>query len=238
MAYKLALCVGVLSILLGGTFGLLAWATVVVAVWALAATKVSARRWMAWTGLGLGVLFSVVNLYVNGHLDAILKNQPDAGLAESYRMVGSPEESLGFNFDVYETRWNFYDEPPTIGGTPEVVEGEDGLDHFRYWIGNRTAVAWGGFEPTTENLYVVGAGTRTDYPLASKMFLHLCAVLHPLDNETFNECFSQIANQTRDFDATEIHTAEHEASWAYEGHSWLLRLKDGSIGVAATKTPN
>lgn len=69
--YKVALGAGIVSIFFGGTFGLLAWATVAIGAWALYSVKVDSRRWMAWTGLALGVVFSLMNLYLNGHLDAI-----------------------------------------------------------------------------------------------------------------------------------------------------------------------
>ena len=58
--YWAALVLGIASVFLGGTFGLVAWATVAVSAWALYSLKVDFRRWMAWTGVALGIVFSFV----------------------------------------------------------------------------------------------------------------------------------------------------------------------------------
>lgn len=70
--YKIALGAGVVSIFFGGTFGILAWATVAIGAWALYSVKAEKRRWMAWAGLALGILFSLMNLYLNGHIESAL----------------------------------------------------------------------------------------------------------------------------------------------------------------------
>jgi len=70
--YWAALVLGIASVFLGGTFGLVAWATVAVSAWALYSLKVDFRRWMAWTGVALGVVFSLMNVYLNGHFDSLL----------------------------------------------------------------------------------------------------------------------------------------------------------------------
>jgi len=69
--YWVSLGAGVVSVFLGGTFGLIAWATVVLAVVALSTMKIPVGRWMAWTGLALGIVFSFMNLYLNGQLDGL-----------------------------------------------------------------------------------------------------------------------------------------------------------------------
>lgn len=76
--YKVALGLGIASALLGGFFGLLAWVTVGFSVWALYSLKDSNRRWMAWTGLALGIVFSLSNAYLNGHLDSLFEATTDA----------------------------------------------------------------------------------------------------------------------------------------------------------------
>jgi len=68
--YKFALGMGVLSVFFGGTFGLLAWATVGASGWVLYSTQEANKRWMAWTGLALGLTFSFMNLYLNGHFSS------------------------------------------------------------------------------------------------------------------------------------------------------------------------
>lgn len=70
--YKLALGLGIASIFLGGTFGLLAWSAVAASGYALYSVKTPNRRWMAWTGLALGIVFSFMNAYLNGHLDSLV----------------------------------------------------------------------------------------------------------------------------------------------------------------------
>ena len=70
--YIVALGLGIVSVLFGGTFGLVAWGTVAVGTWALSSLQSQVRgRWMAWVGLGLGIVFSFMNLYLNGHLDTL-----------------------------------------------------------------------------------------------------------------------------------------------------------------------
>jgi len=58
--YLAALGLGIASVFLGGTFGLVAWVTVAVSAWALYSLNVDFRRWMAWTGVALGIVFSFV----------------------------------------------------------------------------------------------------------------------------------------------------------------------------------
>lgn len=69
--YKVAFGLGIASVFLGGFLGLLAWATVGISVWALYSLEDPNRRWMAWTGLVLGIVFSFFNAYQNGHLDSL-----------------------------------------------------------------------------------------------------------------------------------------------------------------------
>ena len=70
--YIVALGLGIVSVLFGGTFGLVAWGTVAVGTWALSSLQSQVRgRWMAWVGLGLGIVFSFMNLYLNGYLDTL-----------------------------------------------------------------------------------------------------------------------------------------------------------------------
>lgn len=68
--YRVAFWLGIASAFLGSTIGLLAWATVAVSAYALYSVKVVKGRWMAWTGLALGIVYSFMNAYLNGHLGA------------------------------------------------------------------------------------------------------------------------------------------------------------------------
>ncbi len=69
--YKVAFGLGIASLFLGIVFGLLAWTTVAVSGWALYSTNVVRGRWMAWTGLALGLVYSLANAYRNGNLDGL-----------------------------------------------------------------------------------------------------------------------------------------------------------------------
>ncbi len=102
--YKIAFGLGILSIFLGGTFGLMAWATVAVGAWALYSLKTSPGRWMAWVGLGLGIVFSFMNAYVNGHLDGLL----DTTRASSVQTASTLPELpyLGFTMEEFAKNWN------------------------------------------------------------------------------------------------------------------------------------
>lgn len=66
--YKVAFGLGIASVFLGSLFGLLAWATVAVGGYALYSVKTANKRWMAWTGLVLGIVYSLMNAYHNGHI--------------------------------------------------------------------------------------------------------------------------------------------------------------------------
>lgn len=68
-ALKVALTMGILSIFFGGYFGLVAWSTIAVSGWALYKAEARSRgRWMAWTGLVLGIMFSLSNAAMNEHI--------------------------------------------------------------------------------------------------------------------------------------------------------------------------
>lgn len=70
--YKVSLGLGIASLFLGGTFGLLAWVTVFISGLALLNESTRHRRWMPWVGLGSGITYSIVNAYLNGHLAGLV----------------------------------------------------------------------------------------------------------------------------------------------------------------------
>ena len=103
--YKVAMALGVASILIGGTFGLLAWGAVAVGAWALyAAPREPHRRWMAWTGLALGILFSLVNAYLQGHIGSAAANDV-ASIPEVAATDGSASFVEGMTISDFESNW-------------------------------------------------------------------------------------------------------------------------------------
>ena len=67
--YVTCLVLAIASVFLGGTFGLLAWGTALSGVVALVREPPNHRqRWMAWTALGSGIAFSLVNAAMRGYL--------------------------------------------------------------------------------------------------------------------------------------------------------------------------
>lgn len=103
--YKVAFALGIASVFLGGFFGLLAWATVGISVWALYSLKDLDRRWMAWTGLALGIVFSFSNAYLNGHLDSLFE-QTGALAPTETASVESTSANSGLPLPEFEQAWN------------------------------------------------------------------------------------------------------------------------------------
>ncbi len=68
--YWASLGAGIFTLFLGGTLAPIAWITVVVSAVALLRVKDEGMRWMAWTGLGLGLLFSTFGLFASGEEEA------------------------------------------------------------------------------------------------------------------------------------------------------------------------
>lgn len=69
--YHGALWMGIASIFLGSTFGLVSWATIGLSIYALTTTTAKHSRWMPWTGLVLGVTYGYINLYLNGYISGV-----------------------------------------------------------------------------------------------------------------------------------------------------------------------
>lgn len=77
-AYPWALGLGVASIFLGTTFGVIAWLTALLSLYALLIGPRSRKRWMAWVGLFLGIAYAISNAYAYGHLDAALESTTES----------------------------------------------------------------------------------------------------------------------------------------------------------------
>lgn len=101
--YRIAFGLGIASIFLGGFFGLLAWATVGISVWALYTLNDPNRRWMAWTGLALGIVFSFFNAYQNGHLDSLFTEDDSA--SASLSSSSSSTFVDGITLAEFERNW-------------------------------------------------------------------------------------------------------------------------------------
>lgn len=220
--YWAAMGATVVTGLYGGSFAPIAWVTAAVGAYALVTNTVENGRWMAWTGVAAGVLFSLVAIFFSGGNQAVNAGPP--ALASGPEVLAEiPVGSLGTRFADLQEGWNALDEPPYIlkgiNTTPEAGP----LDSFLYRFDGGAVLA-GAYNPSDDYIYALMGKAGLRHEASSSMYLHLCYLLYP----GAQECFDAYVEESGVFGRTtdELSGADHFASWTFDGNEWRLEIAD------------
>ncbi|MGH8915939.1 MAG: SHOCT domain-containing protein [Acidimicrobiia bacterium] len=222
--YWASIGAGLLSVFFAGSFSPLAWATAVVAIVALVRVKDPNMRWMAWTGLAVGVLFSLLGMANSGSAGSVDAGPLPATSSEPEELEEIPVGSLGVRFADLEEGWNALDEPPYIlkgiSTTPEAGP----LDSFIYRFDGGAVLA-GAYNPSDDYIYALMGRAGVSHEASSSMYVHLCYLLYP----GTQDCFDAYVDESGVFGKTaaELANADHSSSWLYDSNEWRLEIANG-----------
>jgi len=221
-AYWVAMAATVFTVLYGGSFAPIAWVTAGLGIVGLLTKKVENGRWMAWTGLAAGVLFSLVAIFFSGETPSV-DVVPTAEASGPEVLAEIPVGSLGVRLPDLQEGWNALDEPPYIlkgiSTTPEAGP----LDSFIYRFDGGAVLA-GAYNPSDDYIYAPMGKAGVRHEASSSMYLHLCYLLYP----GTQECFDAYVEESGVFGKTtdELAEADHFASWVFGGNEWRLEVAD------------
>ena len=220
--YSAALGGAVLTIFLGGAFAPIAWIAVVVSIVALVRVKDEGMRWMAWTGLAVGLLFSLFALFNSGS-EEVEASPLAANPSGSEAVSQIPEGSLGVEFSGLKEGWNAVPDPPLIvtGITTSPEVGP--LDSFLYRFDGAALLA-GAYDPADGYVYALMAKVGIRHEALSNMFVHVCYLLYPGSQD----CFDQFMEKSGVYGKTpeELSEGDFSTSWTYEGNEWRVEVVD------------
>ena len=211
----------VITVLYGGSFAPWAWATAVVGGVGIVTKKASDGRWMSWTAIGLGVVFSMAGLYFSGEGRAAVPIAASAAGPESLAEV--PDGSLGVRFSELADRWNALDKPPYLlkgmSTTPEPGQ----FDSFSYRFDEGSVLA-GAYSPTDDFVYALMVRAGVQHEASATMYVHLCYLLYP----GTQECFDSYVEESGIFgkDREDLIGSDHFSSWQFDGNEWRLEIVD------------
>lgn len=211
----------VITVLLGGSFAPVAWATVVLGGVGIVTKKTRDGRWMSWTAIGLGVVFSMVGLYFSG--EGRIASPIAVSAAGPEPSAEIPDESLGVRFAELPDRWNALDKPPYllkgISTTPEPGP----FDSFTYRFDGGSVLA-GAYNPSDDFVYALMVRAGVQHEASQTMYVHLCYLLYP----GTQECFDSYVKESGIFgkDREDLIGSDHFSSWQFDGNEWLLEIVD------------
>ncbi|MDP9143887.1 MAG: SHOCT domain-containing protein [Actinomycetota bacterium] len=222
IVYWAAMGATVVTVLYGGSFAPIAWMTAAFGAYALIENRVVNGRWMAWTGIAAGVLFSLVAIFFSGGNETVSAGPP--ALPSGPEVLAEiPVGSLGVRFADIQEGWNELDEPPFIlrgiSTTPEAGP----LDSFIYRFDGGALLA-GAYNPSDDYIYALMGKAGLRHEASSSMYLHLCYLLYP----GTQECFDAYVEESGVFGMTvdDLSGADHYASWMFDGNEWRLEIAD------------
>ncbi len=210
-------------LLLSGAFGLLPWITAVLGVIALLATMVRGGRWVATVGAAMGVVFGLISLFPGPATLADAGGPlPASSPSNAEVEPDAPERSLGVGFAGLAEGWNALEQPPfIIRGFIKTPEPGP-LDSFLYKFDDSALLA-GAYNPSDDYVYALLAKASLHHESVSKMYLHLCYLIHPFSQECIDAYFNQgLAGGSLD----EFVDVDHSATWQLEGNEWRLTITD------------
>ena len=220
--YWASLGAAVLTLFLGGTFAPIAWIAVAVSAVALIRVKDEGMRWMAYTGLALGLLFTTFALFASG--EEVVEAPPLAATASGSETVSEvPEGSLGIEFADLKEGWNAVPDPPLIvtGITTSPEVGP--LDSFLYRFDDAAVLA-GAYNPADGHVYALMAKVGIGHEARANMFVHLCYLLYP----GTQDCFDTYMDESGVYGKTteELSAGDQLSNWEFRGNEWRVEVVD------------
>jgi len=221
--YWASLGCALLSVFVGGLFAPVAWVTVGVAIVTLVKVKEPSMRWMAWTGLAVGVGFSIIGIGAFGPSGSVDAQSLPETPAAAEELPEIPVGSLGIEFGDLSEGWNALPDPPFIlkgiATTPEA----GALDSFVYRF-DEAALLAGAYNPSDGYVYALMSKTGIRHQSRSNVFLHLCYLLYPGTQDCFDTYIEEsgIYGKT----AEELSEADHFSSWVFQGNEWRVEIVD------------
>ena len=221
--YWASLGCALLSVLLGGTIAPIAWITAAVSIVALFMVKEKGMRWMAWTGLAVGLLFSMFGLFASSSDDVAVAEPLATASADSAAPAEIPVGSLGIEFADLKEGWNAVPDPPLIvtGITTSPEVGP--LDSFLYRFDDAAVLA-GAYNLADGYVYGLMAKVGIRHEALSNMFVHVCYLLYP----GTQDCFDKFMEESGVYGKTpeELAEGDFSTSWTFKGNEWRVEVVD------------
>lgn len=220
--YWVSAALSVLVGFYGGRFPPVAWVAAASSSGALVMRKEQNGRWMAWTGLGLGIVFSLLGILTSG-TTAVEAGPLPASATGPQPLTEIPVGSLAVRFADIQQGWNAIDDPPYvlkgISTTPEAGP----LDSFIYRFDGGAVLA-GAYNPSDGYVYALMAKSGIFHDSVSTMYVHLCYLLYP----GTQECFDAYVEESGVFGrpVEDLEGIDHHSSWRFDGNEWRLDIVD------------
>jgi hypothetical protein len=211
----------VITLLYGGTFAPVAWATAVLGGVGIVTKKAKDGRWMSWTAVGLGVVFAMVGLYFSGEGRTASPIAVSAASPESSDEI--PDGSLGVRFAELPDRWNALDKPPYVLKGISTTPEPGPFDSFTYRFDGGSVLA-GAYNPSDDFVYALMVRAGVQHEASATMYVHLCYLLYP----GTQKCFDSYVEESGVFgkDREDLIGSEHFSSWQFDGNEWRLEIVD------------
>ncbi len=218
--YWSAVGASILTVFFAGSFTPIAWVAVAVSVTALVRVKSRQMRWMAWTGLIVGGVFSAIAVLGGGTAGTV-----DAGPLPPTQALQQLDEvpvgSLGVRFGDMTEGWNALPDPPHVlrGFSTNPEPGP--LDSFIHTFDSGAILA-GAYNPADQYVYALMSKVNLADPDLPNFYVHLCYLLYP----GTNECFEAYVEESNVFGKTpdELASADHSASYRFDGNEWRIEV--------------
>jgi hypothetical protein len=218
-----ALGSALLVVFFGGAFAPIAWVAVIVSSVTLVRVKDESLRWMAWTGLTVGLAFSVFGLFSSFAADEAPPQALPAASGESGTVSAAPVGSLGIEFTDLKEGWNAIPDPPLIVKGVTTSPEVGALDSFLYRF-DGAAILAGAYDPSDGYVYALMAKAGIRHEARSNMFVHLCYLLYP----GTQDCFDTFIEESGVYGKTAEELAESDqfSSWEFKGNEWRVEVVD------------
>jgi hypothetical protein len=198
----------------------MAWITTAVAVAALVRVKEARMRWMAWTGLGAGVIFSAIGLFGSDTAGTVDASALPAATATPAQLDEVPVDSLGLRFDDLTTGWNGLPDPPHVLRGIRTNPEPGPLDSFIYTFDSGAILA-GAYNPADEFVYALMVKANFADPDISNYYVHLCYLLYP----GTQDCFDAYVEESGVFGKSPDDWDDgHVASYVFDGNEWRVEI--------------
>ena len=224
--YTISLGAGVLAMALGWRMWPLPLLAIILGTMALRLTTEREGRWMAWTGIGLGIAFALINLTAGSPPPVVPASANPAPINTT--PPADPGDSLGVRFETLRADWNSTELPPFIDSEirPSPESGE--LDAFLHRFDN-SAVLAGAYDPDNGYVYALLARAGVHHESVSNMYIHLCSLLHPGSQE----CLNAYIDENNMFGKTMLDFVDvsHDIRWVFEGNEWRTTVFDNIVTV-------